>query len=110
VNQSPRDRHALLLASRQRGGQCVAPSIEPQLIEQRLRTVDGFRAFHSGCDERDRRVFGGRQRRQQIELLENEADVFTAKQDPLVGRQTASAAPEQFHLAVAWIQQPGDHG
>jgi len=110
VNQSPRDRHALLLASRQRGGQCVAPPIEPELIEQRLRTLNGFPAFHSGCNQGDRRVFGGRQRRQQVELLENEADVFTAKQDPLVGWQTASAAPEQFHLSVAWIQQPGDHG
>ncbi|HEV2731401.1 MAG TPA: hypothetical protein VGV15_15325, partial [Terriglobales bacterium] len=49
-------------------------------------------------------------RRQQIELLENEADVFTAKQDPLVGRQAASVTSEQFHLAVVWIQQAGDHG
>src|SRR5258708_1235612 len=110
VNESPRDRHPLLLASRQSGGQCVAPPIEPELIEQRLSTLNGFRAFHSGCNQGDRRVFGGRQGWQQIELLENEADVFAAKQDPLVGWQTASVAPEQFHRAVAWIQQPGDHG
>ena len=110
VNQSPRDRHALLLASGKRGRQCVAPPIEPQLIEQRFRTLDGFRAFHSSRNQGDRCVFGGRQGWQQIELLENEADVFAAEQDPLVGWQATSAAPEQFHLAVAWIQQPGDHG
>src|SRR5260370_11345618 len=108
VNQSPRDRHALLLASRQRGGPCVAPPNEAQLIEQRLRTTDCFRAFHSGRNQRDRRVFGGCQGWQPIELLENEAHVFTAKQDSLVGSQAASATPEQFHLTFAWIKQASD--
>src|SRR5260370_17514392 len=84
VNQSPRDRHTLLLASRQRGGQCVAPPIEPELIEQRLRTIDSFRAFHSSRNQRHRRVFGGRQGWQQIELLENEADVFPPTQHSLL--------------------------
>jgi hypothetical protein len=45
-----------------------------------------------------------------LNCWKNEADVFAAKQDPLLGWQATRAAPEQFHLAVAWIQQPGDHG
>jgi len=60
----------LLLASRQRGGQCVAPPIEPELIEQRLRTLNGFPCVSFRLQSGDRRVFGGRQRRQQVELLE----------------------------------------
>src|SRR5260370_5080303 len=40
VNQSPRARHALLLASRQRRGQGAAPPIGTQLIEHSLRTAD----------------------------------------------------------------------
>src|SRR5260370_12568224 len=95
VNQSPRDRHALLLASRQRGGQRVTPPVESQLIEQRLRTTDCFRAFHSSRNQRDRCDFGGHQGWQQIELLENETNLFAPKQaTPLLSQSPTTSPPQ----------------
>ena len=43
-------------------------------------------------------------------MLEHEAYVFAAKENPLVGRQSAGIATEQFHLAGAGIEQAGDDG
>jgi hypothetical protein len=55
--------------------------------------------------ERHHHVFDRGQRRQELEVLENEADLFSAQFRPVVFAQAANLSPRQLHRAGARLVQ-----
>jgi hypothetical protein len=103
---SARDRDALLLAARQLGRLVVAPLAQPHALEQR---VDVLRPrLRARNRERQRDVLLSRQRRQQVERLEDEADLAAAQlgQPAIPHRGDLLAA--HVHGAGARAVKPGE--
>src|SRR5262245_41551711 len=108
MNQRAGNRDALLLSTRQRRRQKVDSIGESQFRQQDLRLVDRAPATDAGGDQRHRDVLRCGQRRQQVELLENESKVAPAEEDALAGRQIVEPCTEHRQLARGSVEQAGD--
>ena len=80
---------------------CCRPSWDEQLF----RAVDRATTHQARGNQRNGHVLGGRERRQQVELLEDESEVLTPEEDPLVRRQIVRTRAENRDLAGARIEQ-----
>ena len=78
------ERDALLLPAGKLARKRVEAILQAELDEQLLRLRDGLAPLHAGGEERHGRVLGGGQRGQQIVLLEDEPEIFPAKEDALL--------------------------
>jgi hypothetical protein len=89
-----RDRHALLLAARQLGRRVVLPALQAHL-RQRPRPPRCARALapSAAVEQRQLDVLQRRGARQQVEALEDEAQVVAAQQRALVARQACTGTP-----------------
>ena len=68
------------------------------------RITPGKMVHRSGAQAGDRVVVTATRAPVAVEESGVATDVFTAKEDPLIGWQAASAAPEQFHFPFVRIQ------
>ena len=102
-----RDRHALLLAAREFARRVVAPAVEADR-GQRLgrRRMARLRAL-AAVEQRQLDVLLRRGARQQVEALEDEAEVAPAQARALVARQALDVhAAEQVLASVGVSRQP----
>src|SRR5690349_18072548 len=79
VRKRTRDRDALLLAARQMRGQMVDPRREADLLEQRTGALGQRIAAHTVRGECRLDVLERRERRNEVELLEHEAERVQTK-------------------------------
>jgi acyl-CoA thioesterase-1 len=78
VGQRPRDRDPLLLAARQLGWDVVGPLPEAHALQKPAGAAPPLRRAHRGGRHCHLHVLAGGQRRDQIELLEDEAQGVAA--------------------------------
>src|SRR5262249_5676808 len=107
--KGPGQRDALLLAPGHLGGERVGAFFEPQPRQEGLRTIQRLLARNLGSEQRDRDVLRRRQRRKQVVLLENEAEVLAAKENPIAVGELVGALAENLEVAAVAVEQPGDH-
>jgi hypothetical protein len=74
VGQRAGDRHPLLLPARQLLGPEAEPVAQPHALQQGLGALTGAMTGGAGEVAGKLHVFGDRQRRQQVEVLEDEAE------------------------------------
>ena len=89
VDERASESDPLLLAAGEFVRQSIQAIAQTQLHKHRLRLIDGGAPTDSGGEERNRGVLGRGQRGQQIILLVNESEIFSAKENPLGGGKTA---------------------
>ena len=77
-DQRARDRDALLLAAGELRRMMAGAMREADAIERFFRALVPLRGRHLRVDERQLDVLGGRGARQQVEVLEHEADELVA--------------------------------
>src|SRR5262249_10277004 len=94
VDQRPGDGHPLLLPARPLAGQGVGPLPEAQLGQQGAGAGEGPGAGPAGDQQGHGGVLGGAQGRQQVVLLEDEADVGGAEAHLPGGRQAGQVGPQ----------------
>ncbi len=106
VDQRSGDGDALFLSAGELGRVVLEPVAEPEPIEQ----VGGTVAVVSGVERgRQRHVLDGGQRRQQVEVLEDEPDGLLACRRALGDRQARHVRPVEQPVAVRRIvEQPED--
>ena len=86
-DQRARHGDALLLAAAQVGGIGLELVAQADLLQRALRAHDRLRAALAAHVEREAHVLLGRQRREQVVGLEDEADVPAAQLGQLLRRQ-----------------------
>ena len=106
VHERAGERDTLLLAAGERARERVEAILQPEFDEQFLRLRDGLAPLHARGEERHRRVLGGRQRGQQIVLLEDESEILPAKIDALLGPEVLDVFAEQLDLAAGLSSRP----
>jgi len=79
-------------------------------LEHLAGAAHGAFAGLAGDHQRDRGVLGRRQGRQQVVLLEDEADVLAAEVHQPGPAQLAQVVPQHLHVAVGRVEQAGDDG
>lgn len=89
VNERPRQGDALLPAPRKLLRQSFSSFLHAELRQQVSRSPDALFSLHAGSQQRYSGVLGGRQRRQEVLLLEDEAEVLAAKHHALRRRESA---------------------
>jgi hypothetical protein len=88
VHERPRDRHPLLLASREFAREIGQPVPETERLEDVGGGLDGVAAAPAGDEQRHGGIFDGGEGRQEVEGLKNKADVFPTKpHDATVGHR-----------------------
>jgi len=98
ADASARDRHPLLLAARQLGGQMVDLVAEPDELEVLPAALEAFPLRQLACEvERQDGVFERRQRRKQLEELEDDADVLAAPDGKLFLGHAVQRPPVNGH-------------
>ena len=108
VQQRARDRDALLLAARELRWPVVDPIAEPDGIERGDRPLASALAV-AAVDERQLDVLDRVEPRQQIERLEDEADVLVADRRELVVRELPDVlAGEDVFAAVGDVETAED--
>ena len=83
MGQRPRHRHPLLLAAGQAVRKAVGAVGETDLFQQTQGPLRCLRPGPPGQLQGQHQVLQGRQRRNQVEELEHEADAAAAEQGPL---------------------------
>src|SRR5215472_16817762 len=109
VHKGAGERDALLLPAGKSARQRVEAIFQAELDEQFLRARNGLTPLDASGEERHRGVLGGGERGQEIVLLKNEPEVFSAKQDALLGTEAFDVFPEEVDLAAGSVEQAGDH-
>src|SRR5258708_28040568 len=99
------DGDALLLSARELGRQRVTTAIQAEVIQQRSGSVHRFRALYARGNQRYGSILGGRQRWEQVVLLENKAQVLPSKGDLLVRGEMLNLLAKQLYLALNRIEQ-----
>src|SRR5437870_5710122 len=99
------DGYALLLSARELGRQCVTAAIQAEMIQQRFRPVHRFGTLHPRGNQGHSCVLCGRQRWEQVVLLENKAQVLPSKCDLLVRREVLNMLAKQLYFALTRIEQ-----
>ncbi len=96
VDERARDRHALLLAARQLRGLMIGALAEPDLLQLVQRARMPVACGHVGIHQRQLDVLERAGARQQVELLEHEADapLRTAARSSAFMRATSSPASQ----------------
>ena len=89
-HQRASDRHALLLAARQLRRRVPGPVTEAHVIQRFLGALVALGRRHARIDQRQLDVLERRGPRQQVEILEHEADELVAHLAPV---RCARAAP-----------------
>jgi hypothetical protein len=84
------------------------PVAQADAVEHRAGAVGGLGALDAVDQQRDRRVLGGRQRRQEVERLEHEADRLPARAGLLGGGHLLEVAPEDAAVAGVAVEDAGD--
>ena len=79
MDQGPGNRHPLHLAARELAGQALQFLAHPDRRQDLAGLADGPLLRPAGDHQGDRRVFRGRERGQEVVLLEHEPDVLRAK-------------------------------
>ena len=105
VGEAARDRDALALTARQRERKMFCAVAEPDLIQQRRRTLAPFRRRQTGAAHRNLDILDRRQRRQQQELLEHDSDLVSAQRRPCPAIAHGLALPQD--AARAWQVEAG---
>src|SRR5215470_11665044 len=109
VDERASDGHPLLLAAGKLGRQCITAAIQAKVIEESLRAIHGFRPLHADRDQGHGGVLRGRQRRQQVVLLEDKAEVLAAKLYLLLRREPMDGVAKEIDLALRRVEQAGDN-
>src|SRR6185436_7461545 len=99
-NERPRDRHALLLAARELARFVLRTIREPDELERRGNVALALRGGKLRQQQRHLDVALGREDRQQVVELENEADVARAPFRELAGGQAVEALAGDRDLAA----------
>ena len=107
-DERPRDRDALLLAAREVLGQRIRAVAEPDLGQLGARRLHREPAPDPLDQQRHRDVLGGGQRRQQVVLLEDEADVALPELGLLRGGHRVDRLAEDVDAARRRVEDPGD--
>ena len=103
--------HALLLAAGELVGADVAAAAQAELVEHLGDAAAGLAARGALAPADDHlQLLAGRQRGEQVEALEDEAEV--PQPEPLAGRfaHPPEVLPQDRHLAPIGPQQPREHG
>jgi hypothetical protein len=80
-------------------------------VAQHLHRTGQRRPLHAALDDqRYSDVLGGRQRRQQVELLEDEADVPAAELRLLAAREPAQVLAQHRHQPAGRVEGAGQDG
>ena len=101
VDQRARDRHALLLPARQLGRRVRGALAQSDTLQRRLRAFAPLGRFDAGIDHRQRHVVQRAGARQQVELLEDEADAPVADRCQRVAVQAIDLLAGQVQRARA---------
>ena len=109
VNQGTGQRHALLLAARQLRGQGVQPPFESKVGEQRRCPLNGPFTPHARSQQGHGGVFGRGERRKQIVLLENEAQVSCLSEPMVLMEMRHQSLAGLFDLLSQKVQFETDH-
>jgi hypothetical protein len=109
VNERARKCHALLLATGELIRSRMHAMLQSQPAQEIDRLLDGIRSFPSGRQQRHGGVFGRGEGWQKIELLKDEAEIFPAKKNTLLGWHRGGISPENLNVSTRRIQQAGNH-
>ena len=101
-DEGPRDRHALLLSTGEVGRQVGASLGEPDLLEEGQRPRPQLPRGDPDGGQPALDVLDGGQRRNQVELLEHEAERSEAKLGEVPVAERPEVAALEQHAAVAW--------
>ena len=109
TNQRPGQSNSLALPSREQRGEVFCSLSKPYTLEQRLGPLTPFSPRDAAVAQRQRDVFRGRQRGDQVELLKDEADRWAGRDEivalikPWVNLRTLQDIRETFDEAgVCW--------
>ena len=109
VDQGPGQRHALLLAARQLRGQGVQPLFEAEFCQYRRCSLNGPFARYARSQQGHGGVFGRGERRKQIVLLENEAQVSCLSEPMVLMEMRHQSLAGLFDLLSQKVQFENDH-
>ncbi len=99
---------ALLLAAGKLTRKGLGTVSKSQSVQQLASPFDGLGAFHAGGEQGYGGVFGGIQRREQIVLLEDKAEIAPPEQHALLLRHPGETLSKQRHVAGGRVKQSGD--
>ena len=112
VDQRPRDRHALLLAAGQLVGKVVGAVAEADGLERRAGAPCRSRRLERAAavvEQRQLDVVERARARQQVEALEDEADLLVADARQIVARQPRHVAPSRTYWPLdRTVEAPED--
>ena len=106
MHERPGDGDALLLAAREFARQARAALAEAEFGKMAARHLDRLLPWDTSDEKRDRCVLGSGQRRQQIELLEHEANRACTPLRALAVREAGRIGAEDAELARARREDP----
>src|SRR5262249_47134209 len=108
IDQGAGDRDPLPLSSGELGGQVPGATAEPDALESGERTVAALAPADAAVAERQADVLGRGEARQQVEALEDEADLLAAEPREPVGRDRVDRSAAEAVLARRRLQQAAE--
>jgi hypothetical protein len=101
VDQGAGDRHPLHLATAEVPRRGVELAAQPDLLEQRRRPLVRATAVHPGDRRRQLDVLAGAEAGEEVEELEDEAEIGGPEPGPLALAETADLAPVESQPPLA---------
>src|SRR5262249_28120041 len=108
VDERPRERHSLLLASRKLRRQRIGTRAHAQGTEQLSAALDSGSPAHTRRQPRESDVLGGSQSGEQVVLLEDKPQVPPTEEDSMSAREPVQGLAQYRELAFLAVEQAGD--
>jgi hypothetical protein len=100
------DRDALLLAARKLGRRMVPPLLEPDLVERGHRRLVPLLLGIAAIEQRQLDILERGGAREQVEALEDEAEIFAPQQRALVAVERSTWTPLNRKAGLGTSRQP----